>query len=404
MGHTPLTSQALSAPPFLLSFLTVLLTAHLSDRSRSRSPFILMHSLLAATSYILLSLGGRMIEVPINQVPASAAFPHPTPPTPPGPSLIGTTAIPLDGTLLPVGMRAWDDGRIDAVPLPSASTDTPPGDPNALAIFRGATTTQNPTSAPSQIQNHEAVGANAPWSHSRATAPPHPDALPLDPDTGTPQFRTFQHIDPKVPHPQKGGESQPFDPATGRPITVLTTRFSSRVRYLLIFPACAGFFSCITLIITWTLNNQRSGTGKGAGMMLLNLVGQCGPLLGVRLFPDGEGPGFSRGMGVCGLAMVLVAVLAWGLRWYLGRENRRVAVVGSFGGVSRVGGSDKKGKGKGKGVYEPVAGHDTPEGMEDEDDDGLAEVYHDATGGDDISPTPAAPPAPARDTRFVYML
>ncbi|KAL9106112.1 MAG: hypothetical protein Q9227_008812 [Pyrenula ochraceoflavens] len=96
------------------------------------------------------------------------------------------------------------------------------------------------------------------------------------------------------------------------------------LRYALVFPAAAGFFSAITLIITWTLNNQDSETGKGTGMALIQYIGQCGPLLGVRLFPEegGEEEGsFVFGMVVCAVSMAGVAGLSWGLGRFLKREN-----------------------------------------------------------------------------------
>merc|ERR1712093_906377 len=48
MGHTVLISQALSAPPYLMSFFVVILTAYLSDRLRNRSYFVIFHALLSA--------------------------------------------------------------------------------------------------------------------------------------------------------------------------------------------------------------------------------------------------------------------------------------------------------------------------------------------------------------------
>ncbi|KAE9984374.1 hypothetical protein EG328_008860 [Venturia inaequalis] len=162
IGYSPTTSQALSAPPYLLSFLTVLITAHASDTSKSRSPFIIFHALLACSGYILIFLAGAM------------------------------------------GLPGW-------------------------------------------------------------------------------------------------------------------------IRYLGVYPATAGFFSCVTLIITWTLDNQRSDEGRGTGVALLQYFGQCGPLLGTRLYPEGEGPLYLKGMAVCAAFMGAVAVLAWGLRWVLVRENGRLA-------------------------------------------------------------------------------
>ncbi|KAK7543245.1 major facilitator superfamily domain-containing protein [Phyllosticta citricarpa] len=174
MGHSALTAQALSAPPYLLSFLFVLLTAHFSDRQRARAPFLLWHALLAAFGFATL----------------------------------------------------------------------------ALAAYYG-----------------------------------------------THDFPSYQSSD--------------------------GLRSLHALRYAAIYPATVGFFGCVTLVITWTINNQRGATGKGTGVALLNVVGQCGPLVGTRLFPETDGPWFMTGFGVCAGAMAGVAVLTVGLRWWLKRENER---------------------------------------------------------------------------------
>lgn len=95
------------------------------------------------------------------------------------------------------------------------------------------------------------------------------------------------------------------------------------VRYLAIFPICAGFFSAVTIVITWTVNNQVSDEGKGTGMAILNVFGQLGPLVGTRLYPESQAPFFVMGNAVCAGAMCVVAVLAVGLRVMLMRENER---------------------------------------------------------------------------------
>ncbi|KAF2143735.1 uncharacterized protein K452DRAFT_224230 [Aplosporella prunicola CBS 121167] len=94
-------------------------------------------------------------------------------------------------------------------------------------------------------------------------------------------------------------------------------------RYLALFPAAAGFFAAVTLVLAWQLNNQASVAGRGTGVALLGLVGQCGPLLGTRLYPEREAPFYATGMWVCAGAMLGVACLAAGLAWWLGQENAR---------------------------------------------------------------------------------
>ncbi|QPH16254.1 hypothetical protein C2857_000852 [Epichloe festucae Fl1] len=93
------------------------------------------------------------------------------------------------------------------------------------------------------------------------------------------------------------------------------------VRYAAVYPAAVGFFNVATLIIAWTINNQASQTRQGGGFAILQFVGQCGPLVGTRLYPDGDAPYYARGMTACAAAMFAVAALAVVLRTYLRHRN-----------------------------------------------------------------------------------
>ena len=107
---------------------------------------------------------------------------------------------------------------------------------------------------------------------------------------------------------------------------------SAHWRYAGVYPATIGFFSAITIIITWTLNNQHSSTGRGTSLAILNYVGQLGPLLGVHLYPESDGPYYVKGMTFCAVFMLAVAVLALILRISLKRTNRQRIMNGSHGG------------------------------------------------------------------------
>ena len=101
-------------------------------------------------------------------------------------------------------------------------------------------------------------------------------------------------------------------------------RFGHILRYLTVFPICAGFFSAVTIVITWTVNNQHSDEGKGTGLAMINVIGQMGPLVGTRLYPDADGPYYVKGMSVCAAAMFVVSTLAFVLRVVLKAENARL--------------------------------------------------------------------------------
>ena len=62
MGYSALQSQALAAPPYLVAFLSVLLTSWLSDRWLNRSLFVCFHALLAAIGYSIIAIAGFFEE------------------------------------------------------------------------------------------------------------------------------------------------------------------------------------------------------------------------------------------------------------------------------------------------------------------------------------------------------
>lgn len=102
------------------------------------------------------------------------------------------------------------------------------------------------------------------------------------------------------------------------------------VRYLSLFPITGGFFSAVTLVIVWTLDNQQSVEGKGTGVALLNVIGQVGSLLGGFLYPDSHAPYYAVDHGICAVFMLAVAAVAFGLRIVLRRKNAALGARGVY--------------------------------------------------------------------------
>lgn len=110
--------------------------------------------------------------------------------------------------------------------------------------------------------------------------------------------------------------------ATGYILLATTTALAPR--YAGVFLAAMGVFPAIANILPWVLNNQGSDTKRGSGIAILNLVGQCGPLLGTRLYPVAERPYYKKGMWVCAAFMLFNGMLAFALRMLLIWENSRL--------------------------------------------------------------------------------
>lgn len=59
---------------------------------------------------------------------------------------------------------------------------------------------------------------------------------------------------------------------------------------------------------------HETDSSRGAGFLLLNLIGQCGPFLGTRIYPAAQAPFYQQGMAICSGFMFFVVILAGTLR------------------------------------------------------------------------------------------
>lgn len=146
---------------------------------------------------------------------------------------------------------------------------------------------------------------------------------------------------------------------------MLAASRSVGVRYAGVFLAAAGVFPAIANILSWLLNNQRSDTRRGVGIAIMNIIGQCGPLLGTRSFPSGDGPYYVKGMSVCAAFMALNAALAFGLRTFFKVQNDRWdrAAREAPATSDKAGGYEGAAEGTSKKHLEMAAGAE-PKGLE----------------------------------------
>ena len=105
---------------------------------------------------------------------------------------------------------------------------------------------------------------------------------------------------------------------------LLATCESVGPKYFGVFLAAGGVFPAIANILPWVLNNQGSDTRRGMAIVILNTVGQCGPLLGTNVFPTTDGPRYVKGQSICAAFMFFNAFLALSLRLLLAWENKKL--------------------------------------------------------------------------------
>ena len=128
---------------------------------------------------------------------------------------------------------------------------------------------------------------------------------------------------------------------------ILATVETVGVRYFATFLASAGVFSTIPNILGLTLSrllwviavprigtmlstlptisdNQGSDARRGMSIVLINLIGQCGPFLGTNIFPTRQHPRYIEGMSICAAFMFFSAILAISQRQLLVWENSKL--------------------------------------------------------------------------------
>lgn len=71
-------------------------------------------------------------------------------------------------------------------------------------------------------------------------------------------------------------------------------------------------------------DNQGSDTRRGVGIALLNIIGQCGPLLGTNVFPESDAPRYVKGQSICAAFIFFNGFLAFCLRTLLVWENKKL--------------------------------------------------------------------------------
>jgi MFS family permease len=94
-------------------------------------------------------------------------------------------------------------------------------------------------------------------------------------------------------------------------------------RYGAVWLVVIGLFSFIPLAYSWLLANTLGESKKGLALVMFGAIGQCGPILGTKLFPATQAPYYRHGMWVStgvillGLVITLVTLVVF---W---RINRR---------------------------------------------------------------------------------
>jgi len=105
-------------------------------------------------------------------------------------------------------------------------------------------------------------------------------------------------------------------------ILIMSTATTTGVRYFALY-LCVLIFVPVAIILAWVSNNSATDSKRAGGLWILTTTGQCGPLLGINIFPLTEAPYYRKGMWICCGFCLFVVGLASRLSLFLFRENRR---------------------------------------------------------------------------------
>ncbi|SPO19758.1 related to nicotinamide mononucleotide permease [Ustilago trichophora] len=98
---------------------------------------------------------------------------------------------------------------------------------------------------------------------------------------------------------------------------------STAARYIGIWLIVNGLFPFIPILYMWLMANQASDSKKGLGLVIFATIGQCGPLLGTRLFPAREKPYYVQGTAVSAALLLFGVLVSAGSSYRFWSINRR---------------------------------------------------------------------------------
>jgi hypothetical protein len=106
---------------------------------------------------------------------------------------------------------------------------------------------------------------------------------------------------------------------------MLATIKDNHVRYGAVWLVVLGLFPSVPLLYSWLLVNANGESKKGVKLVIFGTVGQCGPVLGTRLFPAKQGPYYHKGMFINASLLILALCIQTGAALYMSLWNKRKA-------------------------------------------------------------------------------
>lgn len=95
-------------------------------------------------------------------------------------------------------------------------------------------------------------------------------------------------------------------------------------RYFATFLCSCGLYPSVAILVCW-LGDMHGEDGKRTyGYIAMQCVGQCGPILGTRIYPASDAPKYKKGYWIAFGFLIASACMALFLRSYLWRLNKQL--------------------------------------------------------------------------------
>ncbi|KZT03825.1 MFS general substrate transporter [Laetiporus sulphureus 93-53] len=106
-------------------------------------------------------------------------------------------------------------------------------------------------------------------------------------------------------------------------LLLLAVDHNVHVRYFAVFCITSGTYTVIGIVIAWFAHNLGSETKKATGIPMYMAIGQCGSILGSKIYPSTESPRYVKGLAVCCALLFVSSIVAVILSISYRLENRR---------------------------------------------------------------------------------
>ncbi|KAI0139206.1 putative MFS transporter [Pestalotiopsis sp. NC0098] len=107
---------------------------------------------------------------------------------------------------------------------------------------------------------------------------------------------------------------------------IVVSSLNTAARFFAMFLMPMGAVSAYQIIVAWVSNSfPRPLVKRSACISIANMIGNCANIYGSYMYPASDGPRYLAGGSATAAVALLVALMAFGIRLWLKRDNKKLA-------------------------------------------------------------------------------